>query len=152
MINSKHYLDHPRYRSNAFNSCKGDHPVIVQFCGNDADILLNAVNALRSEDGGGLFVDGIDLNFGCPQNIAKRGHYGAYLLDDVDLMTSLISKLRKHLKIAICAKIRILPNIESTIKMCLRLRDAGCCMLTVHGRTVECKKERIGGCDFESIR
>ena len=59
------------------------HQNYLQFCGNDPDVLLEA--ALLAEP----HCDAIDINIGCPQAIAKRGHYGAYLQDDWELLTKI---------------------------------------------------------------
>lgn len=71
----------------AFTSCIVDkaqccarRPLFVQFCGNDADTVLAAARHIEDQ------VDAVDLNFGCPQRIARRGKYGAFLMDDLELV------------------------------------------------------------------
>eukprot|EP01084_Bolivina_argentea_P164287 285638_1 len=145
MINSKHYLEHPKYAECAFQTCIEDRPLIAQFCANDPNLLLLATKSIEHK------VDAIDINFGCPQNIAKRGNYGAFLLKDIDTMCALVNKLYLNLSIPICAKIRIVENEEKTLEICKRLRLNGISILTVHGRTLNSKKNKTGKCNFKLI-
>ena len=59
-------------------------PSAVQFCANNPATLLEAARHCQ----GGRF-DALDINLGCPQSIARRGHYGAFLQDEWELISQL---------------------------------------------------------------
>lgn len=71
-------------KSNEEGSHDLDRPLIAQFCSNDPQTFLNASNLLVDDDLDK--VDAIDLNLGCPQGIARKGKYGAFLMDHLDLI------------------------------------------------------------------
>lgn len=83
MIHAKQFIISPKYRRQIFNTCAEDRPLLVQFCANDPDVLLQASKMVEND------CDAIDINFGCPQKIAQRGHYGAFLLNESSLMCRL---------------------------------------------------------------
>merc|ERR1719219_2343659 len=97
-------------------------------------------------------IDAVDINFGCPQNIARRGHYGAFLLEETELVCSLIKKLHDELSVPVCAKIRILKDDEATIELVKRIEQAGAAILTVHGRTIKEKKNLTKECNWKIIK
>ena len=145
MIHSRIFQESKKYRKSAFSTCAADRPLIVQFCGNDPDILLRAAKYVEND------CDAVDLNLGCPQGIARKGHYGAFLLTETELLCNIVSKLHKNLSVPVTCKIRLLPTMSDTIKLCLALERAGCSLLTVHGRTKENKQQKTGNCNWKAI-
>ncbi|KAL1953135.1 hypothetical protein VTO42DRAFT_3570 [Malbranchea cinnamomea] len=123
-----------------------DRPLIVQFCANDPDDLLAAARYVEP------FCDAVDLNLGCPQNIAKRGRYGAFLQEDPDLIYRLINTLHTNLSIPVTAKFRIQSTKEKTLEYAKMILSAGASIITVHGRTREQKGHNTGLADWGYIR
>jgi tRNA-dihydrouridine synthase 1 len=123
-----------------------DRPLTVQFCANDPDEFLNAARYVTP------FCDAVDLNLGCPQGIARKGKYGAFLQEDQDLIYALINKLHRELDVPVTAKIRILESKEKTLEYARRVLDAGASILTVHGRRREQKGHNTGLADWKVIR
>jgi len=123
-----------------------DSPLIVQLAGDDPDVLVEAGRFVHHD------VAAIDLNLGCPQKIAKRGNYGAYLLPNKALIVSLLTAMVKGLDCPITAKIRRLSSDEETIELAQAIEACGVQMLTIHGRTVESSKLFTGPCDWDIIK
>ena len=123
-----------------------DRPLFVQFCANDPDELLEAARYVEP------FCDAVDLNLGCPQGIAKKGNYGAFLQEHWDLIYKLINKLHVNLEVPVTAKMRILESKEKTLEYAQMILSAGASLITVHGRQRDQKGHKTGLADWSVIR
>lgn len=123
-----------------------DRPLFVQFCANEPAPLLDAATRVAP------YCDAVDLNLGCPQGIAKKGRYGAFLQEDQELIHRLIKTLHEELPVPVTAKIRILDTHEATLAYARNVLDAGASILTVHGRRREQKGHLTGLADWAAIR
>ncbi|KAG0049875.1 tRNA-dihydrouridine(16/17) synthase [NAD(P)(+)]-like protein [Gryganskiella cystojenkinii] len=154
MFNAKLFAKEEKYREEHWAGLqKGlggggpdDRPLIAQFCANDPEYLLQAALMVAP------YCDAVDINLGCPQHIARRGHYGSFLMEDWPLIASLISTLHKHLPIPVTAKIRVFPEAEKTVAYAKMVVEAGAQVLVVHGRLREMKGHLTGVADWEKIK
>lgn len=140
------------YRTEYFDgrSTNSDRPLIAQFCGNDPDTMVDAAKILERINKGHL--DAIDLNLGCPQGIAKRGNYGAFLMDDWKCVGDIISTLDRNISFPITAKIRVFESTEKTVQYAKMIEESGAKVLCVHGRTRDMKGTKTGLADWEKIK
>ena len=146
MIHSRLFVESPKYREEIFTTCGADRPLLVQFCANDPDTLLAAAKLVEDR------CDGVDLNLGCPQRIAKRGGYGAFLMDDLPKVERMVRLLAANLKVPVTCKIRKFPELRDTLAYARMLERAGCQLLAVHGRTRDQKNAKEWRADWDAIK
>ena len=145
MLHARLFKETAAYREEHFGTTEDERPVLAQFCANDPEILLEAAKYVED------VVDGVDINLGCPQRIAKRGRYGAYLMDDVPLVEKMVKTLAENLSVPVTVKIRRFPDLEDTLEYAARLERAGASLVAVHGRTRDQKKCKGNFACWETI-
>jgi tRNA-dihydrouridine synthase 1 len=64
----------------------------------------------------------------------------------------MVETLAQNLKVPVTCKIRILPKESDTLNLVKAIEKAGCSLLTVHGRTKEQNKQKVGKCDWDIIK
>jgi tRNA-dihydrouridine synthase 1 len=129
MLNARSCVVHRGYLSTHFDTCSGDGPMLAQLAGDDPIVMLQAARLVADR------CDGVDINLGCPQLVARKGHYGAWLQDDWPLIQRLVGTLVAGLNVPVTAKIRVFPNDEAkTVAYASMLAASGVSMLAVHGR------------------
>ena len=180
MLHARLFVDSPRYRTSHFEAVRGvngvngvsvdngdnsdssakdggllpfldgnpaiDRPLFVQFCANDPEALLGAARLVAP------YCDAVDLNLGCPQGIARKGHYGAFLQEEPELIAKLIRTLHENLDVPVTAKIRLLDTPEASLQYARTVLAAGASILTVHGRRREQKGHMTGIADWKMLR
>ena len=152
MIHSRVFIESENFRKTMLGDIRCapeiDRPLIVQFCGSDVDTLVKAITLVKDD------CDAVDLNLGCPQNIARRGDYGAFLLEDTERTLGIIKGILEALPdLSLTVKIRILEKgLDETVKFCKEVEKLGVKMITVHGRTKRNLKQNTSGANWDLIR
>lgn len=146
MWHAKIFVQDKKYRNEAIETTPTDRPLLFQFCANDPDVFADACALAEPH------CDGIDLNLGCPQVIAQRGHYGAFLMEEWDRVEKMIKTACARISKPITAKIRIYESVEKTVEYAKMLERAGAKIITVHGRRREQKGPVTGLADWDYIK
>ena len=146
MFHARLFLEDENYRKEQFTTCPADRPLIVQFCANDADVFAAAASMVEGQ------CDAVDLNLGCPQGIAKKGHYGSFLMEDMALIYKLVNTAHTNSNVPITAKMRVFEDDDKSLQYAKMLQDAGAQLLTVHGRTRDNKGATATPANWDIIR
>jgi tRNA-dihydrouridine synthase 4 len=110
-------------------------PTITQF-GASSPFELARATTLAAP-----FVNGVDLNCGCPQSWACADNLGAALMQKPELVVSMVKAAKQALcdagyadKKTVSVKIRIHKDLRRTVDFVRSVEEAGADFVTVHGR------------------
>lgn len=103
--------------------------LILQLGSNNPDRALRAAKLALND------IAGLDFNFGCPKSFSLSGGMGAALLTQPDQIKTLLTKCVENLNIPVTCKIRLLPELDETLKLVKLIESCGVSAIAVHGRT-----------------
>ncbi|MBW0481412.1 hypothetical protein O181_021127 [Austropuccinia psidii MF-1] len=105
--------------------------LIAQFGGNNPFYMSHAAGLIRD------YVDGIDINCGCPQSWAYKEGIGSALLRKPDLVHELVRSVKNRCgeDFPVSIKIRLDQDLRNTSQLIKTALAANVSMITVHGRT-----------------
>ncbi|XP_055858234.1 tRNA-dihydrouridine(20a/20b) synthase [NAD(P)+]-like [Episyrphus balteatus] len=132
MIVANSFNHSQQARLSEFSTNKDDRPLIAQFASH------NSLDMLAASELVSPYVDGVDLNCGCPQSWATAKGYGCALLRKPELVEDIVKTLRRNFpsSFSVSIKLRLLQgDIRSTIDLCRQLETCGATFLVIHGRT-----------------
>ncbi|MGB4246455.1 MAG: tRNA dihydrouridine synthase DusB [Pseudohongiellaceae bacterium] len=123
-----------------------DGPEVVQIAGSDPQMMADAAR-LHVD----LGADIIDINMGCPAKKVLKKAAGSALLKDTKLVAAILDAVISAVEVPVTLKIRTgwCPESRNGLEVARIAEDAGVQMLTVHGRTRECRF--MGDVEYDTI-
>jgi len=121
-------------------------PEIVQIAGFDPDMMAEA--AMINADMG---AEVIDINMGCPAKKVLKKAAGSALLKDPDLVERILRAVTAAVSVPVTLKIRTgwCRAHRNGADIARIAEDCGIAMLSVHGRTRECRF--LGDAEYDTI-
>lgn len=119
----------------------------IQIAGSDPYMMADAARMHAD-----LGADIIDINMGCPAKKVLKKAAGSALLKDVGLVTQILEEVVGAVSIPVTLKIRTgwSPQARNGVAIAKIAEDAGIALLSVHGRTRECRF--VGEVEYDTIR
>ena len=126
-------LVHTNKRENFLNFNNEEHPISIQFGGDDPEILKEA--AQMAQDWG---YDEINFNVGCPSPRVCSGNFGASLMKDPAKVAKCIESLKNSCSLPVTIKHRIGVDDDDSFRKLNNfvkyVANAGADRFTVHAR------------------
>ena len=147
MVSAKGLFYGDRKSDRLIRTGSWEHPISLQLCGSDPEVLGNVAERLSGED-----FDLLDFNMGCPMpKIIKNGD-GSALMRSPDLAERCISALVEHAGKPVTVKIRkgFAEDHVNAVEIARIAERAGAAAVAVHGRTTV--QLYSGQADWEIIR
>uniref|UniRef100_A0A2M3Z6N5 Putative trna-dihydrouridine synthase n=1 Tax=Anopheles braziliensis TaxID=58242 RepID=A0A2M3Z6N5_9DIPT len=113
-----------------FRTCPAERGKVVLQIGTASAERAAVVGRMLEQD-----VTAIDVNMGCPKEFSIKGGMGVALLYDLPRAKSVLEALVQAVSIPVTCKIRLMPDVDETIKLARELQSTGISAIGVHGRT-----------------
>jgi len=151
MCVARFWLNAATRREHLFHFAAADRPLVLQLTDSTPEpIVAMATDAVFRGH-----VDALDINLGCPQTVAQRALFGAYLVElkGVDFTVDLLKRVVAGVApLPVTAKIRLHKDVATTVDYVRRLfDDAGVVAVTIHGRFLWQRGSKRGDSDWAAI-
>jgi tRNA-dihydrouridine synthase len=150
MCVARYWLNEDFRRANLYHFDSADRPLVLQLTDTTAAPIVAVANDALFRG----HIDALDINLGCPQFVAQRGSFGAFLVAQhgvpyvVDMVRAVVAGVAP---LPVTCKIRLHQDLPATIEYVRGLFDAGAVAVTVHGRFLHQKGAKRGDCDWAAI-
>jgi tRNA-dihydrouridine synthase 4 len=124
------FTTHPQERQTTPHDGR-QHVLIAQFASSSPEEFVRASTLIEP------WVDGVNLNCGCPQPWAIKEGIGCKLMDEPELVADMVRAVKAALAPkgkSVSVKIRIAKDLEITKRWIDLVQDADVDYITIHGR------------------